>query len=140
MPRPPCSAHFTTNLSPGDSPPVPLLHGPRSCHRRTRGQLTHRPPPSFLRSFSHKHNVAHHETQVLQKVNSAIWAPESGQIPFAYQYGACFEGLDLDRAGEKLGVAMNPMQGQIIAQIMQQYYPTPQAQNMLISEEAETLN
>lgn len=65
---------------------------------------------SLVDSFSHKHHVAHKEEQVLQKVNSGIWAPESGQIPFAYQYGACFDGLNLERAGEKLGHSINGMQ------------------------------
>jgi len=87
---------------------------------------------SMVDSFSHKHHVATSMSGVLAKVNSAIWAPESGQIPYGFQYASCFDGIDLNRAGETLGSNMNPMQGQIIGGIMSQYYGNHEGQNMLI--------
>uniref|UniRef100_A0A6T8N7S8 Uncharacterized protein n=1 Tax=Hemiselmis andersenii TaxID=464988 RepID=A0A6T8N7S8_HEMAN len=87
---------------------------------------------SLVDSFSHKHHVATTMSGVLAKVNSAIWAPETGQIPYAFQYASCFDGVDLIRAGETLGSSINPMQSQIIGQIMNQYYGSPESRNMLI--------
>jgi hypothetical protein len=54
-------------------------------------------------------------------------------IPAGYQLGACFEGgIDLAAAGSAVGVSVNPMQGQIIGQIMSQYYHGDKARNMLM--------
>mmetsp|Transcript_38210 Transcript_38210/g.120330 ORF Transcript_38210/g.120330 Transcript_38210/m.120330 type:complete len:349 (-) Transcript_38210:74-1120(-) len=82
--------------------------------------------------FSYKQNIATSLKAVAERVNNNIWAPESGVVPNGYQFGACFDYLDFASAGQKLDKQVNPLQGQIIQQIMSQYYPGERAQNMLI--------
>lgn len=82
--------------------------------------------------FSYKQNIATSLKAVAERVNNNIWAPESGVVPNGYQFGACFDYLDFASAGQKLDKQVNPLQGQIIQQIMSQYYPGEKAQNMLI--------
>mmetsp|Transcript_10800 Transcript_10800/g.21684 ORF Transcript_10800/g.21684 Transcript_10800/m.21684 type:complete len:556 (+) Transcript_10800:80-1747(+) len=87
---------------------------------------------SMVDSFSYKQHIATSLTSVLERVNGNIWAPESGMIPTGYQLAACFPHVDLNAAGSMLGSSLNPMQGQIIGQIMGQYYPSVIARNTLI--------
>jgi len=83
-------------------------------------------------SFSYKQNIATSHTAVVDRVNSNVWDPESGMVPNGYHFGACFDNMDLSRAGTLLQKPINPMQGQIIQQIMSQYYAGPLAQNQII--------
>eukprot|EP00291_Cryptomonas_curvata_P000664 CAMPEP_0172181980 /NCGR_PEP_ID=MMETSP1050-20130122/18135_1 /TAXON_ID=233186 /ORGANISM="Cryptomonas curvata, Strain CCAP979/52" /LENGTH=525 /DNA_ID=CAMNT_0012855355 /DNA_START=122 /DNA_END=1699 /DNA_ORIENTATION=- len=87
---------------------------------------------SLVDSFSYKQHVALSKSVVLDHVNSNIWAPESGVVPTGYQFAACYPDIDVMSAGAALGKQANPLQGQIIAQIMAQYYPSVKARNMLI--------
>mmetsp|Transcript_43588 Transcript_43588/g.102458 ORF Transcript_43588/g.102458 Transcript_43588/m.102458 type:complete len:552 (+) Transcript_43588:1-1656(+) len=83
-------------------------------------------------SFSYKQHIATSKASVAERVDSNIWVPESGMIPTGYQFAACFGQVDLQAAGSMLGKQVNPMQGQIISQIMTQYYPSVVARNNLI--------
>jgi len=83
-------------------------------------------------SLSYRQSIALSAEAVTDRVNSNIWAPESGVIPAGYQFGACFDGLNLGAAGAALSATVNPMQGQIIQQIMAQYYAGDKARNMLM--------
>jgi len=102
------------------------------------GEIIYIPAATIMTSLnihdalSYKQSIAPSAEAVVARVNSNIWAPESGMIPGGYQFAACFDSLDLAAAGSMLDSAVNPMQGQIIQQIMAQYYQGDKARNMLM--------
>jgi len=103
------------------------------------GEIIYIPAATIMTSlnihdaFSYKQSIATSAEAVISRVNSNIWSPESGMIPGGYQFGACFDGkVDLTGAGSMLQSPVNPMQAQIIEQIMSQYYQGDKARNMLM--------
>ena len=107
-------------------------------HAHAPGEIIYIPAATIMTSLSihdslsYRQSIALSAEAVTDRVNSNIWAPESGVIPAGYQFGACFDGLNLGAAGAALSANVNPMQGQIIQQIMAQYYAGDKARNMLM--------
>ena len=86
-------------------------------------------PPSLVRvsvnledSFSYFERLHTSQATAQKAVDGNIWAPASGRIPDGYGAAACF-GWDMVATADALGgAAPGGMQGQIIAQLMQQNF------------------
>ena len=80
------------------------------------GEIIYIPAATIMTSLnihdalSYKQSIAPSAEAVVARVNSNIWAPESGMIPGGYQFAACFDNLDLAAAGSLLQSPVNPMQ------------------------------
>jgi hypothetical protein len=85
--------------------------------RRDPAGYLHPTPYTLLNTFNKHYSL----TPKLQTPNPNPYNVTAGMIPAGYQFGACFDDrINLSAAGQMLGTSMNPMQGQIIEQIMGQ--------------------
>lgn len=84
------------------------------------GEIIYIPAATIMTSLnihdalSYKQSIAPSAEAVVARVNSNIWAPESGVIPGGYQFAACFDNLDLAAAGSMLQSSVNPMQARLV--------------------------